>query len=653
MSKELNNVKFYVDWTAAETRANILPGTKVGEVQGEALATSMGKIAKWFTDIEATLFDPDAKLTDTNTTYAFTNGTDGSFTVTPSTNGTAETAVTVRVLPTATTSDENKVLMIDNAGAPQWTEQAWITKAENDLTYYYRKYNASTDNDKSATTYSAAEVDTLVNTIPKFAIKVVAALPSTDISTTTIYLVPNSGTGQNVYDEYIYVDHGESADPRYTWELIGTTEVDLTNYVKFDTTAGGDKDITTGDATSGVGSFKVKGEAVTVYGLGTAAGVDTVTTVDSSSTDTTVPTAKAVFDYVDAIDTGVSSVSGTANEIAVNATTGDVTVSLAVINTFDAGATSKAVGPTADVTGSEGQTIKVPALTVDTKGRVTAVGEYTLTTKDAKTAQTTITAGSDNFYPVLFGKTGVSGATSGAISTSDETDGVNKTGRLYVQVSNAGVTTLKADVFEGLAATQASTTADNTLASTAYVHNVLNSQVTGANGVTTAYDSTSKVLTVSGVAFTGADGTNAGTAGVVPAPTATDNTKFLKGDGTWTSIATTDTTYTLSGATAGTDANAGKLVITLTGSDTNTSTATLSPFTGATSSAAGVQGIVPAPASGDTGKLLQSDGTWTSALADGTTATTQAITDDSNKVATTAFVHDLLEDLIIHCVAAS
>ena len=36
-------------------------------------------------------------------------------------------------------------------------------------------------------------------------------------------------------------------------------------------------------------------------------------------------------------------------------------------------------------------------------------------------------------------------------------------------------------------------------------------------------------------AFTGADGTNAGTKGAVPAPTATDNDKFLKGDGTWAS----------------------------------------------------------------------------------------------------------------------
>lgn len=33
--------------------------------------------------------------------------------------------------------------------------------------------------------------------------------------------------------------------------------------------------------------------------------------------------------------------------------------------------------------------------------------------------------------------------------------------------------------------------------------------------------------------FTGADGSSAGTAGLVPAPAATDNVKYLKGDGTW------------------------------------------------------------------------------------------------------------------------
>ena len=37
--------------------------------------------------------------------------------------------------------------------------------------------------------------------------------------------------------------------------------------------------------------------------------------------------------------------------------------------------------------------------------------------------------------------------------------------------------------------------------------------------------------------FIGADGTNAGVAGLVPPPQATDNTKFLKGNGSWSNIA--------------------------------------------------------------------------------------------------------------------
>lgn len=39
-------------------------------------------------------------------------------------------------------------------------------------------------------------------------------------------------------------------------------------------------------------------------------------------------------------------------------------------------------------------------------------------------------------------------------------------------------------------------------------------------------------------------------------------------------------------------------------------TGTLSDFTGATSSAAGAHGLVPAPAAGDQGKVLKGDGTW-------------------------------------------
>lgn len=42
--------------------------------------------------------------------------------------------------------------------------------------------------------------------------------------TNTIYLLANSGTGNNIYDEYIVING--------TAEKVGTTEVDLTGYIK-------------------------------------------------------------------------------------------------------------------------------------------------------------------------------------------------------------------------------------------------------------------------------------------------------------------------------------------------------------------------------------------------------------------------------------
>lgn len=97
--------------------------------------------------------------------------------------------------------------------------------------------------------------------------------------------------------------------------------------------------------------------------------------------------------------------------------------------------------------------------------------------------------------------------------------------------------------------------------------------------------------------FTGATSLQAGTAGLVPAPTTSDPDKFLKGDGSWGTP--TDTTYS-----AGTNVqiSAGNVI-----SATDT---TYSAFTGATSGTAGAAGLVPAPAAGDQNKVLRGDGTW-------------------------------------------
>ena len=79
-----------------------------------------------------------------------------------------------------------------------------------------------------ANVYTKSQVDNLIAAISTMNIEVVSALPTTDISQTTIYLVPKSTAfASNIYDEYINTD-GTTAG----WELIGDTAIDLTNYIQ-------------------------------------------------------------------------------------------------------------------------------------------------------------------------------------------------------------------------------------------------------------------------------------------------------------------------------------------------------------------------------------------------------------------------------------
>ena len=74
---------------------------------------------------------------------------------------------------------------------------------------------------------TAAEVESAIASAIKgiqgIKYSVVTALPQSG-EAGTIYLVSNSGSGKNIYDEYIWITD--------KFELLGTTEVDLTGYVK-------------------------------------------------------------------------------------------------------------------------------------------------------------------------------------------------------------------------------------------------------------------------------------------------------------------------------------------------------------------------------------------------------------------------------------
>lgn len=90
-------------------------------------------------------------------------------------------------------------------------DSGFITKAVTDLANYYAK----------SQTYNRDEINERISAIPKFAISVVSALPTSGISTTTIYLV-KSGSGADLYTEYIYTGGA--------WEILGSQRVDLTGY---------------------------------------------------------------------------------------------------------------------------------------------------------------------------------------------------------------------------------------------------------------------------------------------------------------------------------------------------------------------------------------------------------------------------------------
>jgi hypothetical protein len=56
-------------------------------------------------------------------------------------------------------------------------------------------------------TYTKNEFDVLLNAIPKFGVQIVNSLPTTNISTTVIYLLAQEAKGSDYYDEYMCINN--------------------------------------------------------------------------------------------------------------------------------------------------------------------------------------------------------------------------------------------------------------------------------------------------------------------------------------------------------------------------------------------------------------------------------------------------------------
>ncbi len=110
--------------------------------------------------------------------------------------------------------DELEMNKADKSEIPDVSE--FITNSVNNLLNYYLKTE----------TYTKAEVNNLISAIQNVSFLVVNQLPDSGVSN-IIYLVPSlSAQVKNVKDEYIWINNA--------WEQIGSTAVDLSNYVTID-----------------------------------------------------------------------------------------------------------------------------------------------------------------------------------------------------------------------------------------------------------------------------------------------------------------------------------------------------------------------------------------------------------------------------------
>lgn len=92
-------------------------------------------------------------------------------------------------------------------------DKGFITNVVDDLVNYYLKSEV----------YTKEEVQLLIGRISSLELIKVDALPTENIKTNAIYLLPNAQSEEsNIYTEYIYMDG--------KWEIIGDTSVDLSQY---------------------------------------------------------------------------------------------------------------------------------------------------------------------------------------------------------------------------------------------------------------------------------------------------------------------------------------------------------------------------------------------------------------------------------------
>lgn len=127
-----------------------------------------------------------------------------------------------------TTAEKNKLSGVASGAQVNKIESIKVNGTAQTITSKAVDITVPTNNNQltnGAGYQTASEVQTAINSaisgITGIDFQVVTSLPATGTKG-VIYLISNSGTGTNIYDEYIWVTN--------RFEKIGTTEIDLSNY---------------------------------------------------------------------------------------------------------------------------------------------------------------------------------------------------------------------------------------------------------------------------------------------------------------------------------------------------------------------------------------------------------------------------------------
>ena len=108
-----------------------------------------------------------------------------------------------------------------------------ITSKAVDITVPTKTSDLTNDSNFQNQTQVQTAINSAIAGINSFEYQIVTTLPTPSASTMhIIYLKSNSGTAPNSYDEYITIRTGTEGSYQYKMEKIGTTDVDLSEYLK-------------------------------------------------------------------------------------------------------------------------------------------------------------------------------------------------------------------------------------------------------------------------------------------------------------------------------------------------------------------------------------------------------------------------------------